>query len=94
MKIHLHRFDAETGARHLRLHAQRDSFVRLNPNNEDVLIAFGRFLVEKDMRRFFEMDGNLGPGFRQTFADTQINWHIGETPIVDEEPQRHVRLGH
>ncbi len=56
MKIHLHRLDSEAGAGHFGLHAQRDSFIGLNPNDEDVLIESGRFLIEKNERRFFEMN--------------------------------------
>src|SRR4029077_8472181 len=39
MEIHFHRLDAETCARHLGLHAQRDAFVGLNPNDEHVLLG-------------------------------------------------------
>src|SRR6266404_4285545 len=39
MKVHLYRLNPNTGSRDFRLHAQRDSFIRLNPNDEHVLRA-------------------------------------------------------
>jgi hypothetical protein len=36
MKIHLHRLDAKACARHLGMDSQRDSLVRLNPNNKHI----------------------------------------------------------
>src|SRR5450755_905144 len=59
MKIHLHGLDPKTGAGHFRLHAQRNSFIWLNADHEDILIERDGFLVEQNGRCLLEMDGNL-----------------------------------
>ena len=46
MKIHLHRFDPEAGARNFRLHPQRNSFVGLDTDHEHVLIERDGLAVE------------------------------------------------
>ncbi len=76
MKIHFHRFDPETCSRHFRLHAQRNSFVGLDPNHEDVLVYVGRSLLNRTIGAFLKCTEISVAGFRQSFADAHVNRHV------------------
>ena len=85
MEIHFHGLDVKARARHLGMNPQRDSLVRLNPNNEHIEVV--QIFVEQNRRRFFEMDRNFGCRFWKSFPDAHINWNVGPSPVVDEQTQ-------
>ena len=76
MKIHLHRFDSQTRPRNLCHHAQRNSLIGLDANDEDVLIMLGAVAIKQDHGRFLKVHRNFSGGFGETFPDPQVNRHL------------------
>ena len=83
MKVHLYRLDAKARAGNLGVNPQRNPFVRLNSNDENVQVA--QIFVEQNRRRFFEVNGNFGCRFRKPFSDAHVDRHVGPAPVVDEQ---------
>src|SRR5947209_15293446 len=85
MEIHFHGLDVKARARYLGMNPQRDSLVRLNPNNEHIEVV--QIFVEQNRRCFFEMNGNFGCRLWKPFPNAHINWNVGPSPVVDEQTQ-------
>ena len=50
-------------------------------------------VVERQVRRLLEQDRDLGDPARQPLAGAQVERHAGPAPVLDAQPDRHVRLG-
>ena len=94
VEIHLHRFEAETGAGQLRDHPQRNPLVRLDPDDEDIATgnATGQS-IEKHAGSVLEMDRNLSRLLRQALAHADVKRDTAPAPGVDQQADRDVGLG-
>ena len=94
MEIHFDRLELEKGAGHLRGHAERNAFVGLDADDQDVGILQLALAIEEDGRRAAELDGDLGAGLGQPFAHAHEKRNAGPTPVVDVEAEGDISFGH
>ena len=83
---------------HLRAEAQRDAFVRLDANGEQVGLNLAArparlHAVEDQQRRLLELDADLRGALLQPLARAQIERHARPAPVFDLQPHRGVGLG-
>src|SRR6202007_294902 len=96
-KIHFNRLDPDASPRHLRLHSKRNSFIRLYPDYKHILRAVTHpplIAIEQDTGRIFEMDADLCASFRQPFTYTDVKWHVGPSPVIDQDSESNVGFRH
>lgn len=72
MEVHFDRFETKLRPWALRLDAQGDAFVGLNPDDQNVCAGSGVCGVEEDSWRPFEMDGDFATVLGHTFANPHV----------------------
>ena len=81
-------------ARHLGAKADRHALVGLYADHDRVLAELAcRGRLERQVRRAFEHDGDLGDTLAETLAGTKIERHTGPAAGVDVKPDRRIGLG-
>ncbi len=88
VEVHFDRFETELRPRALRLDAQGDAFVGLNPDDQNVCAGSGVCGVEEDSWGAFEMDGDFPAVLGHAFANPHIKRDAGPAPVVDLEFHR------
>ena len=90
-EVHVDRHHAHVHARHLDLEAQRDAFVRLDPDGEHIGLELspGR-QWEHEVRRLPKLNRDLRRASRHAFAGAQVERHVLPAPIVDHEARDRV----
>ncbi len=67
----------------LRAKAQRDSFVWLNANDQNIWLQRRIGIGEQPVRHFLELDRDLGDVFLQALSRTQVKRNAGPAPVVE-----------
>lgn len=93
MEVHFDRFDLQEGTGHFGGHAEGDTFVGLDADDEGVGVLQLAFAVKEDGWGGAELDGDFGGGFGQAFADAHVERDAGPAPVVNMEAEGDVSFG-
>ena len=92
-EVHHHRRDLHARAGDLRVEPQRDAFVRLHVDHQQVRGQRRRAHPLEDLqRRPVKLNGDLRGPLRQPLAGPQVERHTRPSPAVQLQPQRHERF--
>src|ERR1019366_846587 len=93
LKAHIYRPYPQQRPRDLGPKTQRDSFHRLDLDDQRIGVQLVKWGFAKQLKgRAFELDGDLRVALRQTLARPKIERHSRPAPIVDVDLQSHERL--
>src|SRR5437773_11725414 len=94
VEVHVDRADADPLDGDLRPEPERDAFVGLYAQDEGVWFEASKgFAREELVRRYAELDRDLGRLFRQSLSGAQVERNTFPAPVVDPELQSDVGLG-
>src|SRR5580704_2261093 len=91
LKIHGYRTDVHLATRSFGSKRKRNSFIRLNIQNDAIQLGF--FAVKHSVRRGFELDDYRSHRFLQTLSCAQIKWHAAPAPVIHKELHGHKSFG-
>src|SRR6266571_1269517 len=88
-EIHVDRPNLHLGTRHFCPELERNPFIRLNTQNEDVWLnlSMGITAFEDHERCLFELNGDFRDTFGQSFACAEVEWDTCPAPVIDERLQ-------
>src|SRR5215510_5633004 len=93
-KVHFDAVDFDLGAGALGAKTERQPFIRLDAQRQDVRgQSLDRGVAKEGVGRLTKLHRDLGVAGREVLAGAEIEWHAGPAPVVDAELERGIGFG-